>query len=192
MNTTTVPVRTAAPAPMSVFERYLTVWVALCIAAGIALGQLLPGPFQAIGRMEAAKVNLPVGALSWVMMSSESVRFLGHPRETKPTLGALEELVIKNKKRKYAQGDKKTDFFRVVCWRQLGEICAKFLSKGKKIAVVGELQARTYEAKDGTTRMSLDVQADEVEFLSPKQHDEPKEEVDASGFESVSAEDIPF
>ncbi len=68
MNTTTVPVRTAAPAPMSVFERYLTVWVALCIAAGIALGQLLPGPFQAIGRMEAAKVNLPVGALIWVMI----------------------------------------------------------------------------------------------------------------------------
>ena len=68
MNTTTVPVRTAAPAPMSAFERYLTVWVALCIAAGIALGQLLPGPFQAIGRMEAAKVNLPVGALIWVMI----------------------------------------------------------------------------------------------------------------------------
>ena len=68
MNTTTVPVRTAAPAPMSVFERYLTVWVALCITAGIALGQLLPGPFQAIGRMEAAKVNLPVGALIWVMI----------------------------------------------------------------------------------------------------------------------------
>lgn len=56
------------PAPMSVFERYLTLWVALCIVAGIALGQLLPGVFQAIGRLEVAQVNLPVGALIWVMI----------------------------------------------------------------------------------------------------------------------------
>jgi ACR3 family arsenite transporter len=53
---------------MSVFERYLTVWVALCIVAGIALGQMLPGPVQAIGRMEIARVNLPVGLLIWVMI----------------------------------------------------------------------------------------------------------------------------
>jgi ACR3 family arsenite transporter len=57
-----------AAAPMSVFERYLTVWVALCIVAGIALGQMLPGPVQAIGRMEIARVNLPVGLLIWVMI----------------------------------------------------------------------------------------------------------------------------
>ena len=53
---------------MSAFERYLTVWVLLCIVVGIALGQVFPGPFQAIGRMEIAKVNLPVGALIWVMI----------------------------------------------------------------------------------------------------------------------------
>jgi ACR3 family arsenite transporter len=53
---------------MSVFERYLTVWVFLCIVAGIALGQFLPSVFQAIGRMEIAKVNLPVGLLIWVMI----------------------------------------------------------------------------------------------------------------------------
>jgi ACR3 family arsenite transporter len=58
----------AAPAPMSVFERYLTVWVFLCIVAGIALGQLFPPVFQAIGQMEIAKVNLPVGVLIWVMI----------------------------------------------------------------------------------------------------------------------------
>jgi ACR3 family arsenite transporter len=68
MNTTTLPARAEVPGPMSVFERYLTVWVFLCIVVGIALGQLLPGPFQAIGRMEVAKVNLPVGALIWVMI----------------------------------------------------------------------------------------------------------------------------
>ncbi|EGJ09636.1 ACR3 family arsenite efflux transporter [Rubrivivax benzoatilyticus] len=64
MTTATLP----APAPMSLFERWLTLWVALCIAAGIALGQLFPGPFQAIGRLEFARVNLPVGLLIWVMI----------------------------------------------------------------------------------------------------------------------------
>jgi ACR3 family arsenite transporter len=61
----------AAPPPaqsMSVFERYLTVWVALTIVAGIALGQVFPGPVQAIGGMEVAQVNLPVGVLIWVMI----------------------------------------------------------------------------------------------------------------------------
>ncbi len=53
---------------MSVFERYLTVWVFLCIVAGIGLGQVLPAVFQAIGNMEVAKVNLPVGLLIWVMI----------------------------------------------------------------------------------------------------------------------------
>ena len=57
-----------SPAPMSVFERYLTVWVLLCIVVGIGLGQLFPTVFQAIGRMEIAKVNLPVGLLIWVMV----------------------------------------------------------------------------------------------------------------------------
>ena len=57
-----------AASTMSVFERYLTVWVLLCIACGIALGQLAPGAFQAIGRMEVAQVNLPVGLLIWVMV----------------------------------------------------------------------------------------------------------------------------
>jgi ACR3 family arsenite transporter len=53
---------------MNTFERYLTVWVFLCIVVGIALGQWLPRPFQAIGRMEVAQVNLPVGLLIWVMI----------------------------------------------------------------------------------------------------------------------------
>jgi ACR3 family arsenite transporter len=53
---------------MNIFERYLTVWVFLCIVAGVVLGQLFPGAFQAIGRMEFAQVNLPVGLLIWVMV----------------------------------------------------------------------------------------------------------------------------
>jgi len=53
---------------MSLFERWLTLWVFLCIVAGIALGQWLPAPFEALGRLEVAKVNLPVGLLIWVMI----------------------------------------------------------------------------------------------------------------------------
>src|ERR1017187_201503 len=60
--------REAAGAPLNLFERYLTTWVAICIVIGIAVGQGLPGVFQAIGAMEIAKVNLPVGLLIWVMI----------------------------------------------------------------------------------------------------------------------------
>ncbi|MEO8656117.1 MAG: arsenical-resistance protein, partial [Ramlibacter sp.] len=59
---------------MNVFERYLTVWVFMCIVVGIALGQLLPGPFQAIARMDVAQVNIPVGLLIWVMIIPMLVR----------------------------------------------------------------------------------------------------------------------
>jgi len=57
-----------AGASMSLFERWLTLWVALCIIAGVVLGQLFPTPFQALGRMEFAQVNIPVGLLIWVMI----------------------------------------------------------------------------------------------------------------------------
>jgi arsenite transporter len=63
-----VTAKRAAGVPMSLFERWLTLWVALCIVAGVVLGQLLPAPFQALGRIEVAQVNIPVGVLIWVMI----------------------------------------------------------------------------------------------------------------------------
>ena len=74
---------TGKVAPMSIFERYLTVWVFLCIIAGVLLGQMLPGVFQAVGRMEVAQVNLPVGLLIWVMII---------PMLVKVDFGALHEV----------------------------------------------------------------------------------------------------
>src|SRR6201993_634072 len=59
--------RHAAPV-LGIFERYLTVWVALCIAAGLLLGGLLPCPFQTLGRMTVAEVNIPVAVLIWLMI----------------------------------------------------------------------------------------------------------------------------
>jgi len=70
-------------APLSVFERYLTLWVGICIVVGIALGQLFPSLFQAVGRMEFAQVNLPVGLLIWVMII---------PMLIKVDFGALHEV----------------------------------------------------------------------------------------------------
>jgi len=78
-----VTAKAAAGAPMSLFERWLTLWVFLCIVAGIALGQFLPAPFQALGRMEVANVNLPVGLLIWVMII---------PMLVKVDFGALQEM----------------------------------------------------------------------------------------------------
>jgi len=83
------PAGAPVPAPMGVFERYLTVWVLLCIVVGIALGQFFPSVFQAVGRMEIAKVNLPVGLLIWVMVI---------PMLVKVDFGALGEV------RKHARG----------------------------------------------------------------------------------------
>ena len=68
---------------MNLFERWLTLWVFLCIVAGIALGQFVPAPFQALGRMEVAQVNLPVGLLIWVMIV---------PMLVKVDFGALHEV----------------------------------------------------------------------------------------------------
>jgi ACR3 family arsenite transporter len=63
-----VTAKQAAGAPLGFFERYLTLWVALCIVAGIVLGHLMPGGFQAIARFEVAQVNLPVAVLIWLMI----------------------------------------------------------------------------------------------------------------------------
>jgi ACR3 family arsenite transporter len=65
--------RRAAPA-LGAFERYLTLWVALCILAGIMLGRALPGPFHALGRMTLAQVNIPVAVLIWLMIVPMLVR----------------------------------------------------------------------------------------------------------------------
>jgi ACR3 family arsenite transporter len=78
-----VTAKLAAHAPMSVFERWLTLWVFLCIVVGIALGQFLPAPFQALGKLEVARVNLPVGLLIWVMII---------PMLVKVDFGALHEV----------------------------------------------------------------------------------------------------
>lgn len=94
-----------------------------------------------------------------------------------------------------------TDFFRVSAWDALGENCKKFLTKGRKVAVIGSVSVRAYQSKNGDPAASLELMAQEVEFLSTPaeraenavKNDVKKDE--QSGFEDVSTmldEGLPF
>ena len=78
-------------------------------------------------------------------------------------------------------GQDNTMYFRVNAWRGLGESCAKFLAKGRKVFVSGPLSYRTYQAGDGSTRVQLEVTAEDVEFLSSR------EEQAAGGYAAPAA-----
>ena len=96
------------------------------------------------------------------------------------------------------------DFFRVSAWRALGENCAKFLQKGRKVAVVGAVSLHMYTGSDGQTRASLEVNADDVEFLSSRNEGEaggyaasaapeaPSADSQAAGFTAVETDELPF
>lgn len=92
-----------------------------------------------------------------------------------------------NRKRKI-DGKPDADFFRVSAWNQMGENCAKYLAKGKKASVVGTVSVRTYETQSGEHRASLEVMADEVEFLTPKgEQTDPQ-----TGYTKVDDADCPY
>lgn len=95
-----------------------------------------------------------------------------------------------------SDGNRQADFFRITAWRQLGENCGKYLAKGRKVAVVGELQPRLYEDKQGKTKLSLDVVADEVEFLTAKDNSSATvangKVTDDDGFTNINSDDLPF
>lgn len=116
--------------------------------------------------------------------------------------------VAVNKRKKNDQQNNnqpEADFFRVSAWRELGENCHKYLAKGRKVAVVGSVSVSTYTGNDGVMRANLEVQAQDVEFLTPKGEGgsapaaqsapeaPPPQNLDAqSGFETVDTEELPF
>ena len=91
------------------------------------------------------------------------------------------------------QGIREADFISVVTWRQLAENCGKYLAKGKKAAVEGAIQTRSYQAQDGTKRYVTEVVAEQVEFLSPqgKPVDPPPEDP-PEGFTEIDDDELPF
>jgi len=68
-----------------------------------------------------------------------------------------------------ANGEREADFFDITVWRQQAEACHRFLKKGSKISIIGYLQKRVVEAQDGTKRHYIDITAEDVEFLSPRE-----------------------
>ena len=99
-------------------------------------------------------------------------------------------------------GQPQADFFRVTAWRGLADNCAKWLIKGKKVGVTGSISASAYLGRDNQPHASLDLAADDVEFLSPANSTEqpkpqphstpPAPKADASGFVQVDEEELPF
>ena len=94
-----------------------------------------------------------------------------------------------------SDGERETDFFNIVVWRILGENCHKFLKKGSKVGIVGNLQSRSYDAADGSKRYVTDIVAEEVEFLSTKQSDDqPKSSSgdEVAKLQPIDDDGLPF
>ena len=100
-------------------------------------------------------------------------------------------------------GQDNTLYFRIAAWDKTGESCQRYLSKGRKVFVAGPLSYRTYQANDGTTRVSLEVNANDVEFLSSRNDDmaggysapatsAPAPMAQSSGFVAVETDELPF
>ena len=96
--------------------------------------------------------------------------------------------------RRKGNEEPQTDWFKVTAWRQLGENCNRYLAKGKKVFVSGPVTVSTYTAKDGSTKASLEVTAEDVEFLSPAGTGAENATVDErAGFVKVEDDEIlPF
>lgn len=128
---------------------------------------------------------------------------LTHDLELKTTASGIPSCnfrIAVNRRFKDKNGDSVTDFHTIVTWRKTAELCADYLEKGKKVLVVGELQNRTYETKDGTKKTVTEVVAEEVEFLSPKGEssgnsrgrNKRQSEPDMDGFMDISDDELPF
>lgn len=87
-----------------------------------------------------------------------------------------------------SSGERETDFLNIVVWRTLGENCHKYLKKGSKCCVVGQVQTRSYEAQDGTKKYITEIVAEEVEFLSTA----PKKESEQVEMIEVNDDSLPF
>jgi single-strand DNA-binding protein len=95
-----------------------------------------------------------------------------------------------------SEGTRETDFFNITVWRGRAESCGKYLRKGSKVSVVGSLQTRSYEDKDGIKRNVIDVVANEVEFLTPKNAQGEGEELPVKNghpqLEEIDDNSLPF
>ena len=100
----------------------------------------------------------------------------------------LTSFTVAVNRRRTQEGQPDADFFRVTAWRQLGENCAKYLAKGRKVCVVGPVSINVYTGNDGNQRAQMEVTADDVEFLTPKMEQQEQAKQDAKEAAYVKAE----
>lgn len=117
---------------------------------------------------------------------------LTHSPETKDTQSGSIVCMFTVAVNAQIKGEKVASFYRVSAWGRLADVCDRYLTKGAKVAVVGDLNARLYEGKDGEKRMSLDVRADEVEFLTAKAEAQAVGTSGADGLTDADPDDCPF
>lgn len=101
--------------------------------------------------------------------------------------------VAVNRKKTQSNQQPEADYFRVSAWNKLGENCSKYLAKGRKVSVVGAVSVNTYQSQDGKTHASLNVMANDVEFLSSRNAEiEDEQRDEQSGMTVVEADALPF
>ena len=95
---------------------------------------------------------------------------------------------------KGANGERETDFLPVVCWRQTAEFAQRYLAKGRKVAVEGSIQTRSYDAQDGSKRYVTEVIADNVESVGSREDGarKPESAQQNGGFTEVDDDELPF
>ena len=91
-----------------------------------------------------------------------------------------------------ADGNKITDFFNITVWRGLAETCGRYLLKGSKVAIVGSLQNRSYEDKDGVKRTVTEIVCSEIEFIGKPQNSEPASVKEKQNTLVEVDDDLPF
>jgi single-strand DNA-binding protein len=103
-------------------------------------------------------------------------------------------VAVNRRKQGAEAGQQEADFFRVTTWRQMAENCNRYLAKGRKVGVTGTLNLNQYKDSNGLPRYSLEVQADEVEFLTPRNaSDAPSQPATSHGMVVVEQDDdLPF
>ena len=107
--------------------------------------------------------------------------------------------VAVNRRKANPDGTRDADFFRVSAWEPLAENCQKYLTKGKKVCVIGSVGVHVYNNAKGEAAANMEVKADEVEFVSPRQEQTESQPVQAeerkdeqTGFQAVDTEELPF
>lgn len=134
---------------------------------------------------------------------------LANDPETRTTQSGIAQCTFRLAvQRRFAnqQGVREADFLTIVCWRQTAELCARYLSKGRKVAVEGSIQVRSYDAQDGSKRYVTEIIADNVEFLGSRDEGQrsgdyaapaapapaPHALAGGSGFTEVDDDELPF